>query len=218
MKKDHWWVPLAGVAFVLLVIASFTVAGEPPGADKPAQEIADFYRDNETSVMIGAMLSTIAGAVFIFFAGVLRRELRRAEGEGGTLSLIAFAGAVILAMGAAIDATILFALAEASDKIEPAQIQTLQALWDNDFIPIAMGAGIFVLASGLSIVRHGALAAWVGWLAIVTGVVMLTPVGFVAFPVAAIWVLIVSVMLALRGRSSAASQTPSPAPVASQGV
>jgi len=204
MKTDHWWVPLTGAAFVVVAIASFAVGGEPPDAGHSAQEIANFYSDNESSLLIGGLMTGIAGTLLIFFAGYLRRELHRAEGEGGVLSLIAFAGAVVLAVGAAFDATIVFAMADASDKLQPAQLQTLQAVWDNDFIPIAMGTQVFLLAAGLSIVRHGALASWMGWAAIVLGVSALTPVGFIAFLGGGIWVLVASSMLAMRARGATA--------------
>lgn len=215
MRTDQWWAPLAGVGFVLVAILGFIVSGEPPEASKPAQEIADFYRDNDSSVTIGAALLGIAATLLVFFAGVLRRELRRAEGEGGTLSLIAFAGAVIFAVGAAIDSTILFALAEASDDLQPAQMQTLQALWDNDFMPMAVGLQLLLLASGLSILRHGALPKWLGWIALVLGVLAATPAGFVAFMAGGIWIIVVSIVLALRGRSR---EAPPAAPVAGVGV
>jgi hypothetical protein len=216
MKTDHWWAPLTGIAFLVVLIAGFIVGGEPPDAGNSAQEIANWYRDNDSSAQFAAIMVGLAGVLLIFFAGTLRQALRRAEGEGHVLSLVAFAGAVILAVGAAFDATILFALADASDKIEPAQMQTLQALWDNDFIPIAMGTQVFLLASGLSIVRHGALAAWMGWVAIALGVVGLTPIGFAAFLGGAVWIAVASVMLALRARSAGATAQPTaPPPVAS---
>jgi hypothetical protein len=210
MKTDHWWVPLTGVAFVVVAIASFIVAGEPPDAGHSAQEIANFYSDNESSLMIGGVLTGIAGTLLIFFAGYLRRELHAAEGENGVLSLIAFSGAVVLALGAAIDATIMFAMADASDKVAPAQLQTLQVLWDNDFIPMALGTQVFLFASGLSIVRHGALAAWMGWVAIVLGVLALTPVGFAAFLGGALWIMTASLMLAMRARGAAAKPATPP--------
>ena len=216
MKSDHWWAPLTGIAFLVVVIASFIVAGDPPDAGHSAEEIANWYRDNDSAAQFGAILSGLAAVLLVFFAGILRQALRRAEGEGRTLSLVSFAGAVILAIGAAFDATILFAMAEASDKIEPAQMQTLQALWDNDFLPIAMGTQIFLLASGLSIVRHGALAAWMGWVAIALGILGLTPIGFAAFLGGAVWIAVVSVMLALRARSGGTTAQPTaPPPVAS---
>jgi hypothetical protein len=39
--RYEWLAPLTGVAFVVLVIISFVIAGEPPSADDPAQEIVD---------------------------------------------------------------------------------------------------------------------------------------------------------------------------------
>ena len=63
---------------------------------------------------------------------------------------------------------------------------------------------MFLIASGISIVRHGALPRWLGWVAIVLGVASATPAFFIAFLLAAIWILIVSVMLALRARPATA--------------
>ena len=214
MKRDHWWAPLTGLAFVVVAIIAFVVGGEPPDSKHPAGEIANFYKDNQSSIQLSAALITLAALLLIFFAGYLRRELRQAEGEGGVLSLVAFSGAIVLAVGAAIDATLGFAMADAADHIQPAQLQTLQALWDNDFLPLALGTDVLLLAAGLSIVRHRALAPWLGWVAVVLGVIGLTPVGFIAPLGGAVWVAIVSVMLALRARGSAAPQ-PSAPPVVS---
>jgi hypothetical protein len=198
----EWWAPLTGIAFIVVAIVGFAIGGEPPDADSPAQEIVDHYVDNEGSVMAGAVLGGIAASLLIFFAGYLRKVLSAAEGPGGVLSAVALVGAVILAVGAALDATLSFALAETADDIEPASVQTLQALWDNDFMPFAIGNQVFLLASGLSVVRHGALPKWLGWVAIVLGVIAVTPIGFAAFIGGAIWIAIVSVILSLRLRSA----------------
>jgi hypothetical protein len=210
MKTDHWWAPLTGVAFVVVAIIAFAVGGEPPDSKHSAGEIANFYRDNESSIQISAALITLAVLLLIFFAGYLRRELRQAEGEGGVLSLVAFSGALVLAVGAAFDATIGFAMADAADHVQPAQLQTLQVLWDNDFLPIALGTEVLMLAAGLSIVRHRALAPWMGWAAIVLAVLGLTPAGFVAFLGGALWIAAASVMLAMRARGSAAAKPAAP--------
>jgi len=202
MRKD-WWAPLTGVAFVVLVIVSFIVAGEPPDANSPPQEIIDHYVDNKDAVMIGSLLSVIAAALLVFFGAVLRSALRAAEGPGGVLSAVAFAGTIIMATGAALDATISFALADRADDVAPVGVQALQALWDNDFFPIVLGAALLLLGAGLSIARNGVLPRWLGWIGVLVGVLALTPIGFVAFPLGGLWVLIVSVMLALRWRSGA---------------
>jgi hypothetical protein len=88
----------------------------------------------------------------------------------------------------------------------------LQALWDNDFMPLALGTGLFLLASGISTVRHGALPKWLGWIAILLGIVAFTPIGFASAAAAAVWILIVSVLLALRARPTTPSAAAPPPP------
>jgi hypothetical protein len=203
--SKEWLVPLTGVAFLVVAIAAFAIGGEPPEAKEGAQKVVDHYVDNKDSVQISALGATLAGALLIFFFGYLRKVLRAAEGANGMLSLVAFVGAAIVATGIAIDSTISFALAEAAEDIDPVAAQALEAFWDNDFLPIALGTTVMLLATGISVVTHGALPKWLGWIAIVLGVISVTPIGFVAFLGSAIWVLIVSVMLSMRARTP---QTP----------
>ena len=200
--RNEWLVPLTGVAFIVVAIVALAIGGEPPEAKEGAQKIVNHYVDNKDSIQISSALATLAGALLIFFFGYLRKVLRAAEGPNGMLSLVAFVGAAIVATGIAIDSTIAFALADQANKIDPAAAQALEALWDNDFLPIALGTTVLLLASGLSIVRHGALPTWLGWIAIALGVISLTPIGFVGFLGSAVWVLIVSVMLSMRARAA----------------
>ena len=200
--KD-WLVPLTGAAFVVVGLISFATGGEPTSADKPASEIVEFYVDNKDSIQLGAILATLAGVLLIFFGAYLRKVLHAAGGEGEILSLVAFAGTVVVAVGFAIDSTILFALSEAADDVDPAAAQALQALWDNDFLPFVLGTMAFLWATGLAIVKTGVLPAAIGWLMIALGVVGATPVGFIAAIGAALMVLVLSIMLALQARAAA---------------
>lgn len=192
------WAPLTGVGFFVLAVAAFAVAGETPDTDDSVREIVRFYADNDDSVMLGAVLATIAASFFVFFAGVLRRVLRDAEGPGGILSAVAFGGAIIFAGGIGLDSTISFALADTADKLQPVGIQALNALYSSDFLAFILGLQIFLLAVGISVVRHGALPKWIGWIAIVLGVIAVTPIGFFAFLAGGILILIISVLLTMR--------------------
>lgn len=195
--------PLTGLAFLVLAIVTFAVSGEPPDpTEDSAREIVDFYVDNHDSQIVSAILTAIAGTLLVFFGGSLRRVLRDAEGPNGTLSAVAFAGLIIIALGLAIDATIGFTLAETADDIRPSGVQTLSALWSNDFIPFIMGTQIFLLATGLSVLRHGALPKWIGWIAIVLAVIAVTPIGFASFIGAGILVAVISVLLTMRSRAT----------------
>jgi hypothetical protein len=193
---------LTGVGFVVFLILSFAVAGEPPGQDDSAQEIVDFYTDNDDQVWIGVSLSMIAATFLVLFGGYLGKVLRAAEGEGHMLSSVVLAGATIVAVGAAFDATLSVALVETVDDIDPVGVQTLNALWNNDYIPIGLGALILGLSAGLSIVRHGALPKWLGWVAIAFAVIAVTPIGFAGVIGIALWIIVVSIMLALRADSA----------------
>src|SRR5687768_9256768 len=168
MNSKDWLAALTGVGFLVLVIVGIAVGGgEPPDpSDEPIQEIINFYDDNTDSIWISSIIQVWAGTFLVFFGGYLRKVLRAAEGEGHMLSAVALAGTVILALAAAIDATINVALAEAVDNVEdlePSAVQALSILWTNDFLPFALGVQVFLLAAGISVVRHGALPAWLGW-------------------------------------------------------
>ena len=198
------WLPLTGILFIAMAIAGFIVGGEPPdAAGHSADEIVQFYTDNQGRVMAGIIILSIATVLFVFFASHLRSVLDRGAGEDGMFSRIAFVGAVVFAVGGAIDGTLLIAISEAVGEIEPAQIETLQAFWDNDFLPLALGVVLFTLGSGISIVLHKSLPVWLGWIAIVIGILGMTPFGWIAFMATGVWILIVSVMLLMSERKVA---------------
>src|SRR5215207_10087263 len=157
-RSREWLVPLTGVGFVLLGIVSFIVGGEPKSADDPVREIVDYYVDNKDSIQASAFLGVAATLLLVFFGAYLRRVLRAAAPEREILSLVSVLGLVVIAVAFAIDTTILIALSEAADDIDPVAVQSLQALWDNDFVPLVLGVLMFLWATGLAVIRTGALA------------------------------------------------------------
>jgi hypothetical protein len=201
--RTGWLVPLTGVAFIVLAIIGFIVGGEPKDASHPAGEIVDWYVDNKDSVEVGAFIGVAATVLLVFFGAYLRNVLRAAAGGTDMLSLVSFIGVVVVAVGFAIDATISIALAERADDIDPIAVQSLQALWDNDFVPIALGILLFLWATGIAVIRTRALPKWIGWIMIVLGVVALTPIGFASFIGTAALILVISILLAARARSAA---------------
>jgi len=69
-------------------------------------------------------------------------------------------------------------------------------------VPIALGILLFLWATGISVLRSGALPKWIGWVMILFAVVALTPIGFVSFIATAILILVISLLLAARARSA----------------
>ncbi len=197
-----WLIPLTGVAFVVVAIIGFIVGGEPKDATHPATEIANWYVDNKDSVEVSAFIGVAATVLLVFFGAYLRDVLRVAAGGADMLSLVSFIGVVVVAVGFSIDSTISLAIAERADDIDPIAVQSLQALWDNDFVPIALGTLLFLWATGISVVRSGALPKWIGWIMLLLGVVALTPFGFASFIGTAVLIVVISILLAVRARSA----------------
>jgi hypothetical protein len=207
MDGRSWLQPLTGVLFIAVVIASFALGGEPPDATEDSiQEVTDFYVDNENSVFIGGALQALAGALFVFFGGYLYKRLRASGADAS--AIVTFAGAVAFAIAIALDGTISIALAELAngdEAAEPAAIQALNTLWNNDFLPLGLGVFVFLWGFGVAIVRHGALPAWMGWVAIVAALTAISPAFFVALIVAALAVLVSSIIFIREERSPQAS-------------
>jgi hypothetical protein len=202
-SNGSWLGPITGAAFFVLAVIAFAISGEPPDpTDDSAEEIVEFYVDNEGSQVASAAMVGIAATLFVFFGGYLRRVLRNSEGEGGILSTIAFAGTIVFAVGAAFDSTLTFSLAMTAEDLEPGAVQALSALWNNDYVPFAVGIQIFMLAMGITVVRHGALPRWIGWVAIVLAVIAVTPIGFISFLATGVLVAIISVILTVRVRAA----------------
>jgi hypothetical protein len=204
-RTKEWLVPLTGVAFIVIVVIGFIVGGgEPKSADDPVNEIVDYYLDNKGSIQASSYLGAAAGLLLILFGAYLRKVLRAAGGPDEMLSLVAFIGLVLVAVGFAIDVTIQLALAEAADDIDPVAVQALQALWDNDFVPLALGALTFLLATGVAVIRSGVLPKWLGWVMLLLVVAGLTPIGFVSLIGTALLVPAIGIVLSVRAFRTAA--------------
>jgi len=206
--KKAWLAPLTGLVFIVLVIVGFIVQGEPPEASDDLQDIVSFYKDDKDSIEAGVFILALGTVFFVFFANYLRTVFRETS-----LSATILVGAAIFAVAGGIDGMILVGTAEAIDDLEPTSVQTLQALWDNDFVPFAIGITVFLVSVGVCILRTVVLPNWLGWIVLVLALLSVTPIGFIAFPGSGLLVLVLSIWLALKERSATAPPTaPPPAP------
>lgn len=189
---------LTGALFVVLTVAAFAVGGESPATDASPAKIVSFYVDNDTEQAIGAGLLGWACVALLFFLGSLRRVLREASGDGGGLSTIVTLGGAFIAVGATIFAGLTITLADTADDLSADAVVALHALNTDMFITLVAGVATFNLGLGLAILRHHALPKALGILAVVVGVVALTPLGFFAFLATGIVILWTSFLLAGR--------------------
>jgi hypothetical protein len=202
--------PLTGILFVVLVVVAFIVSGETPDTDDSAQTVVSFYVDNDSEQGIASALLALGCVSFLFFLGTLRRALRAAADDEGGLSTVALLGGLMIVVGASIFAGIGFTLSDAADDLPPAAVLTLNALNSDLFFPVAVGTAVFNLGLALAVLRHGGLPRPLGWLALVVGIVGLTPGGFFAFLATGIVVVWASVVLVQQAADPGPQQTTAP--------
>jgi hypothetical protein len=197
MQQTRWerLAPLTGVIAVVIIIAVFAIGGSTPDEHDSAAKVQAYYARHHDKHSVLAFILAISIPFLVFFASSLRSDLRRAGGTG-QLANAAFGGGVLAAAGFGVLATVHLALTVAAENANTiGTAQTLNVLDSSDFIPAVAGIGLLVLAAGLSVVRHGGLPKWLGWVGILLGIVTFTPAGFFAFLAGGVWILIASVLL-----------------------
>lgn len=212
-SRSERFLLLSGVLFVVFIVASFAIEGSTPNVDS-ARDVADFYNDNEVQVTVASLLGALAAAFLVVFAASVRRALQREGTDDSNLPAVAFGGGIVAAAGIATDSALRFALAQSADDIPAESVQTLYALWENFFWPMSVGIALLILAVSLSSFSTRVVPLWLAWVGIVISIALLTPAGFIALPLVAIWILIATVLL-WRRESSEASDVESVAPAGS---
>jgi hypothetical protein len=203
--------PLTGVLAVVIGVIAAIIAGESPAADDSTEEVITFWTENDSANQWSAALFALAAALIVWFGGTLRAALRRHGGDdAGRLAAIAFGGFVIVAIGMTSFSGFAFAAADTVGDVPPEVTQTLSVLNSDFFFIIAMGNLVAFGASGIAILRHGALASWLGWVAVVIAVAAITPIGFFLFLAGLVWIVVAAVMLYQQGTPAGSATAPSP--------
>jgi hypothetical protein len=192
---------MSGVVSVLLIIVSFIVGGETPEADASLREVVSYYSNHDTDLQLSAALLGLGAFFFILFTATIAALLRSVQGEGRPSATVSLAGGIVFTVGLAIFAGLTFTAADVVDNVAPTGVQTLNALGSDMFFPVAVGAGAFLLGTGIGLLKTDALPTWLSWAAIVIGVVAITPIGFFGFLALGIWTLITSVLLSMRANA-----------------
>jgi len=89
--------------------------------------------------------------------------------------------AIVLAVATASFAAISWALVDARTSIDPSAVQALNVLSNDYFWPLSVGVALFGIGYGLAIVGSKALPLWLGVVALLLGIIGITPLGFLAF-------------------------------------
>jgi hypothetical protein len=195
--------PLTGIPFAVLLAVTFATPMTPDTHDTGAQVISE-YQAHHGAHLLGDLTGAVAVVFFLFFISSLRSYFKDKEGGDG-LSMAAFAGGILIAVGGAIFTSLDVALIDARHDITPQAAQALNVLSNDFFFPFEIGLIVFSICIGLAIIASGALPKWLGWVQVVIGVVAFTPVGFFGFFVTLLWSVIVAILIYRRTAPAAAA-------------
>jgi hypothetical protein len=205
------WVPLTGIAFVVLfLIAIFIV--EIPGGDDSAQEVLDFYADsgNRTSVVISAYLYVLAAFSLILFANRLHYVIRNAEGGNPLFATGALAGGIAAAVCLIVAAMAFAAIAagiEFADEPPPTSAELPRAINSMGYGLMLVGmmfmAILMILSTTVASFRYGLFPGWFNWLSILTAIALIFAVIFLPGIMLFVWLVAASILLWQRQPASA---------------
>lgn len=203
--------PLTGVLFAVLTAIGFFAGEETPDANATPAKVVVFFTAHKSSIETTAVLVAFAFLFVVFWAGALSGFLRN-RGASPTLGGLIIAGAVLMAAGAALFSGIEYVLAHELQHFGPQTAQTLNVLNNSLFLPLVIGGCIYGVASGLAILGSRALPVWLGWVALILGIICaIPPIGFFALLLLVLWTLIVSIMVFLRSTAEETASTPAAA-------
>lgn len=201
---DRWGrlAPLTGVLFGVLVAAALVAnSSYSPKPSASAAEVVSWYAEHRSAVETSAF----AYLVLVLFAGASRAYLRHTAENLGTLVL---AGGILMAVGGLACVAIEYGLAHNVHNLSPEAARTLNLISAELFLPAKAGEIVFGVCGGLAILRGAGLPNWLGWVAIVIGVVtlihmssivvLIPHLGFYALFAFVIWSAVASILMCRR--------------------
>ncbi|MBD0338346.1 MAG: hypothetical protein ICV67_03565 [Thermoleophilia bacterium] len=205
------YAPWTGVGAVVLFVAGvfvFEGLGDTPGGEATAEQYLTFFRDEETTIWIGAWLFFLGIFLFLWFLGSLRASLHWAEGGVGRLASVAHAGGLGAALltATSIGTQVSGTIAASDDRNLSAQAaETLWWVADGIFVTGTFFLAALYAATAIVALRTRVLPLWLGIVSAIFAVVSLVP--FVSWAVlffgTPVWILVVAVWLATRRPAAA---------------
>jgi hypothetical protein len=185
---------------VLWVVGMILLFDGAPGDKAPGAEIASWFDDKSSRILVAMLLFGLGTSAFIWFLASLSARLRAAEGNGRLPSIVLAAGtggAVIFTLVPGVFSGGALAFDNLHRTVSPQAAEALWVMSDGLFFAAEMVAVAFLGAAAISILRTRAFPVWFG---IVTGIVavvlIIAPIGWAAMIFGIpIWTLVTSVWL-----------------------
>lgn len=198
-----------GILFVVMVVVSAILPGEPPMTNDSAPEIAKWFGDNRNEIREAALLSILATIPIVWWGSALFRRLERATGNH-RLGIIVAIGIAVSAAGACVGAVVFSTIAMLgpgySGGLAGTRFFYILGTGMNGLVGVGTALAVGAVAAG--ILRTAMLPRWLGWSGALVALLAVLGTGvsasamdvvfflsMVSFVAVALWVLAVSVVM-----------------------
>jgi hypothetical protein len=208
----------AGIAFVALstLWAVVQVSLSPPQLSQAStEEITSFYGDggNRIPLILASLSLVLAGVALLWFLGGLRRILRRAEGDPGTLTTTAVMGGAVLVgllfVFNTVQVAVPWALEDSDNfRLDPDSARLFEGLSYLLAIQGALVAAVFVGAASKLFRKAEIHPTWLargGLVIAALNFLLAVPTHGVSLVLLLPWALVVSVLMLPRAPENAAA-------------
>jgi hypothetical protein len=196
--------PLTGIAAVILWVVGIVIV-QGPGhlgniSDHAPADILSRYTAHHMAIQWGAWLVMLGSVAFLWFMGSVRARLYHSEGGVGRVASIAAFGGVATGLSVLLVHAPSFAAAGTSKNLTPDAAKALNLMDDVFFYAAEFSVAVLFLATALAVFRWRAFPAWLGWVSLVFGVlVVIPPVGWAVLAVGLpLWTLFVAWLIYSR--------------------
>jgi len=151
------YVPLSGVAAVILFVAGEGAAGNTPKLDASISSLVSFYSTHDDGQVASGVLLSLGALFFLIFSAAVVDALRRAEVGSHLVSTLCFSGAVVFVVGLTIAAGLAVFIDDTADHLDPAALQALHVASLTVVFSWSIGTGAFLLGAGAGTLQTGLL-------------------------------------------------------------
>ena len=160
----QWVGAAAGIAAVVLILASGFVAPQPPKANASVQKILRYVVDHRRRLLFSAWLGGLGGAFFLWFVASLRGAMSKAADTAAEMSAVVFAGGIATAAIATVSSVPMLVLAYRGDQLQGTP-DLVRALYDANtlgFTLVFFTIAVFVAGASLLTIQRRIWAPWLG--------------------------------------------------------
>jgi hypothetical protein len=175
----------------------------------PSEELQAFFTEGATRIRVAGYLGVLSAVFLIWFAGSVRHSLRRAEGDTGRLSAVAFGGGAVGGGLVAVAFSILAAEAGRTGRYGEIGPDAATLTYDlyGTILGVALPLTLAALIGAAAVVafRTKAWPTWLAWTSAIVAIGSISPISYVFITLDVLWILTVSIWLYAKEPTQAAA-------------